>query len=74
MTNDILQEVFLKIHLNLTKLKDQSKLSSWIYQITRNTINDYFRKHKPQADLDELNLENPDNIFVCGRSNSYVKC
>ena len=43
---DILQEVFIKIHSNIDKLKDDSKIQSWIYQITRNSINDYFRSIK----------------------------
>jgi RNA polymerase sigma-70 factor, ECF subfamily len=43
-TQDILQDVFVKIHLHLHTLKDQSKLNAWIYQLARNTINDYYRK------------------------------
>ncbi len=42
--NDLLQEVFIKIHLNYKSIEDQDKLSSWLYQITRNTIIDYYRK------------------------------
>jgi len=41
---DILQEVFLKIHKSLPTLTSQEKLPSWIYRITRNTIIDYYRK------------------------------
>ena len=40
---DILQDVFYKIHKNVDNLKDWDKLESWIYQITRNTIVDYYR-------------------------------
>ena len=43
---DILQEVFIKIHSNIDKLKDDSKIQSWIFQITRNSMNDYFRSIK----------------------------
>ena len=43
---DILQEVFLKIHSNIDNLKDDSKIQSWIFQITRNSMNDYFRSIK----------------------------
>lgn len=51
ITNDILQEIFIKIHNNIGTLKDESKLSSWIYQITRNAVNDYFRKSEPQIEI-----------------------
>lgn len=40
-SEDILQDVFVKIQLNLSQLKDASKLTAWVYQITRNTIADY---------------------------------
>lgn len=50
--DDILQNVFMKIHANLDTLKDDQKLQSWIYQITRNCIIDYFRKEKFQMKTD----------------------
>ena len=45
-TEDILQEVFIKIHSNIDTLKEDSKIQSWIFQITRNSMNDYFRSIK----------------------------
>ncbi len=50
-TDDILQNVFLKTHTALPSLKDVAKLQSWLYQITRNAIIDYFRLHKPMVDI-----------------------
>ena len=41
---DILQEVFVKIHNNTDTLKQNFSLASWVYQITRNTIIDFYRK------------------------------
>ena len=43
---DILQEVFIKIHQSSNQLSNEDKLASWVYQITRNTIIDYYRKKK----------------------------
>lgn len=43
---DIQQEVFIKVHLNIDKLRNISKLKSWLYQITRNVIQDYYREEK----------------------------
>lgn len=43
VTDDILQESFLKIHTKLHTLKDLTKLKSWIFSITRNSILDYFK-------------------------------
>lgn len=51
--DDILQNVFLKMHSGLPALKDQTKLKSWLYQIARNAIIDYFRARKPTIDIPE---------------------
>jgi len=42
-SEDILQEVYIKLHKNIDKLKDEDKLVSFIFQVTRNTINDCYR-------------------------------
>ena len=59
ISEDIHQEVFLKIQTNIHQLKHTSKLTSWVYQITRNTIIDYFRKVSPQKTSTE-NLDIPE--------------
>lgn len=51
---DILQEVFLKIHSNLKNLEDGKKIHAWIYTITRNTITDYYRKNSRMPELTEF--------------------
>lgn len=43
---DLLQEVFLKIHAKLPQLRNQDRLHAWIYQITRNAITDYYRRQE----------------------------
>jgi len=50
---DILQEVFIRIHTHLCCLRDLSKLESWIYQITRNAIIDHYRSRRPSVELSE---------------------
>lgn len=44
LTSDILQEVYIKMQAKLPELRDETKLSSWLYQISRNTIIDHFRQ------------------------------
>jgi RNA polymerase sigma-70 factor, ECF subfamily len=54
---DILQEVYLRVHYKLSELKDKSKLESWIYQITRNAIIDYYRdRSRTQTQLISLSM------------------
>jgi RNA polymerase sigma-70 factor (ECF subfamily) len=58
-SKDIHQEVFLKIQAKIHQLKHTSKLTSWVYQITRNTIIDYFRKVN-NKNISIANLEIPE--------------
>ncbi|WP_044212843.1 sigma-70 family RNA polymerase sigma factor [Flammeovirga sp. OC4] len=55
---DILQDVFIKIHEKKALLKDEQQLESWIYQITRNSIIDFYRKRKNNQtfDVDQVDL------------------
>jgi len=50
---DILQEVFLKIHLRIGTLRDEERVESWVYQIVRNAITDYHRRQRPSRPLPE---------------------
>ncbi|MCT4622215.1 MAG: RNA polymerase sigma factor SigZ [Schleiferiaceae bacterium] len=63
LAQDILQEVFIKIHQKLPSLKSEDKLTSWVYQITRNTIIDHFRKKGNTEKLeDQIAKHLPDEI------------
>jgi len=46
IADDILQDVFIRIHTKIHSLKQSSKIQHWIYQITRNAIVDYYRTRK----------------------------
>lgn len=53
VADDIIQDVFLKVHSKLGQLKESDKLVGWIFQIARNTITDYFRsKGKSVSSMD----------------------
>lgn len=54
---DVFQDVFLKIHSRIDTLEDHSRLVAWLYQITRNTIIDHYRKRRPLSDLEETKIE-----------------
>jgi RNA polymerase sigma-70 factor (ECF subfamily) len=40
---DILQNVFLRVHQKLGTVRHADRLASWLYQVTRNAIADYYR-------------------------------
>jgi len=41
--DDIVQQVFLRVHQSLPSLRDADRLHAWIYQTTRRTIVDHYR-------------------------------
>ena len=47
--SDLRQEICLRIHNNIDSLLKTEKIKSWIYQIARNAIIDFYRKQKPMA-------------------------
>lgn len=57
ITNDILQDVFLKLHTKIDSLRNDEKLKPWLYQVTRNTITDHFRKEKFLVDVDSIDIQ-----------------
>lgn len=69
---DILQDVFIKIHEKKDTLKNENVLGSWIYQIARNAIIDYYRKRKfdtsitlTKSDLPDKYDDTEENLQAC---------
>jgi RNA polymerase sigma-70 factor, ECF subfamily len=65
-TDDILQEVFVRVYRHLDQLKEPERLISWVFQITRHVIVDYYRSPGRQRELpvglaDELEVEAPES-------------
>lgn len=52
-TEDILQDVFVKIQRRLSQLQDPAKLESWLYTIARNAIIDHYRTRKETVEVPE---------------------
>lgn len=43
---DIVQNVFLKVYINLNEFDDELKFSSWLYRIAHNETINYWRRNK----------------------------
>ena len=58
---DVVQEIFLHIHRNLSTIKDEERLPAWIFTIARNAIVDHFRKNSRPAEslADDFDLPAP---------------
>lgn len=63
--DDILQDVFLKVHASLATVKSQDSIAAWLYRIAANAIADFYRSQKPSVDLpDELVAPEPERNVV----------
>lgn len=66
LTEDIVHDVFLKVQSKIHQVKESDKLVGWIYQITRNTITDHYRKTSKNIDPKDIDWESsPPNFNDC---------
>ena len=65
--DDLLQEVFVRIHQNIKSLHNNERLESWIYQIARNLIIDHYRQTRRyqqvggSEELETMNVKDDKN-------------
>ena len=66
LTEDIVHDVFLKVQSKIHQVKESDKLFGWIYQITRNTITDHYRKNAKTVNPKDIDWESsPPNFNDC---------
>ena len=78
---DICQEVFIKIHQGLFRFNFQSKLSTWIAQITYFTAINYLKKYKKEQtgsypdDIENYHFtnDNPEKLLTKKEVANYVE-
>lgn len=52
LTNDILQDVFVKVYQNLATFKGDSALTTWMFRIARNETLNFLEKEKRRSGVD----------------------
>lgn len=57
VAEDIVQDVFLKVHSKIGQVRESEKLTGWIFQVTRHAITDYFRQRSKVIDFREIDWE-----------------
>ena len=71
---DIVQDVFLKFQTKIGTLKDEEKVTSWIFQIARNAINDHYRKQQ-RTMSEELGDEDlKEEVFEVDETKELSRC
>ena len=54
VADDLIQETFIKVQKNLNQLKEEARLSSWIFKIAYNLCQDHFRKISQSAKKEQV--------------------
>ena len=82
-SNDLLQETFVKIYLNLQRYSDQYTFGQWIYTIARNTFIDYVRRKRDDTvSIDSLreasgistwNEPNPEERMITHQNRARIE-
>ena len=57
VADDLIQETFIKVQKKLGQLREESKLSSWIFRIAYNLCQDHFRKISQSSKSELLLIE-----------------
>src|SRR5262245_13719942 len=57
-SEDLVQEVFLRVLKYRTTYRGQSQVRTWLYQIARNARSDHYRKRWRESELDEETSRN----------------
>lgn len=76
---DILQNTFIKAYVNLYRFDAQRSFSAWIYRVAHNEAINYFRNHKANVDLSEIesllkdNHDGPEEIFIKSEEKKVVE-
>jgi RNA polymerase sigma-70 factor (ECF subfamily) len=52
-SEDILQDVFLKLQSRINEFRDPAKLQGWLFLVARNAIIDHYRTRKKTSELTE---------------------
>lgn len=59
-SEDILQDIFIKVYCNLNGFNQKLKFSSWIYRIAHNEIINFYQKNKSRLPKPHLQLNHSD--------------
>ena len=73
LTNDILQDVLMKVYNFCISKSGVRNIRSWLYQIAQNTITDYYRKQSKFTNLDNLTeIEYEDQNMAFKEATNYI--
>jgi RNA polymerase sigma-70 factor (ECF subfamily) len=71
--DDLLQDVFVRVYENIGTLRRAGRVESWVYQIARNAVSDFYRRRAPRA-IDSIDdaIEPPAELEANANQNRAV--
>lgn len=73
LTNDILQDVLIKVYNFCISKSGVRNIRSWLFQIAQNTITDHYRKQTKFREFDKIvELENEDPNLAFSEATNYI--
>ncbi|WP_317045719.1 MULTISPECIES: sigma-70 family RNA polymerase sigma factor [Arenibacter] len=63
ITNEVIQNSFLKIHQSIGTLKEPEKLKAWVFQIVRNEITNHFNQRSKTTFTPKVELFTTSNSY-----------
>lgn len=74
-SGDVLQEVSIKLLDNLNRKTEIKNYKTWLFQVTRNTIADYYRKNKKQSELsiNQSEMDSFSDTCICDLSGFIIQ-
>ena len=72
--DDVLQDVFLKVHRHLPEVNDETRLAPWLYQVARNTLIDRYRRKRDTEELPETLPSAEDDMDVLEAERHIASC
>ncbi|MDD5332809.1 MAG: RNA polymerase sigma factor SigZ [Rhodoferax sp.] len=68
--DDILQNVFIKVHINLHTVKTHGSVAAWLFRIAANAIADHYRSQRPWEELsDEIAVPEAQRDYIVELAN-----
>jgi RNA polymerase sigma-70 factor (ECF subfamily) len=80
--DDLLQDVFVRVHTGLDQLRAEERIAPWVFRIARNVLADHYRRRRPagggQAELlaipdgDDVAAGEPQVVAARDRIGNYL--
>ena len=62
LTEDIVQDIFLKLYQNINSIRSKENINYWLFTTARNEVYGYYRRKKIRKD--QFNVEDTDEIEI----------